>query len=84
MNLEEIIYGACGINFAELNEDQKVDCKKVKVNKAKIEEIEEKLKAANEDLTTIEVLLILLQYGPSVKEDQAEAVILEEGYIREE
>ena len=48
-------------------------------------EIEEKIIAEIReeypDLTKLEVLLFLLQYGPMTDVDQKEDVILEEGYI---
>ncbi|GAB6099275.1 hypothetical protein JCM16358_11540 [Halanaerocella petrolearia] len=84
MKVEEIIYGNCGIDFAELDEDEKIDCRKVKVNKTKIDEIRNEILDRNPELNVTEVLLLLLQYGPTVEQGQTKPVILEDGYIRKE
>jgi hypothetical protein len=77
----DIIYGNCGINFEEVPEGSQIDNNKVIVRP----EIEEKIIAEIEeeypDLTRLEILLFLLQYGPMTDKKQEENVILEEGYI---
>ncbi|SDC91754.1 MULTISPECIES: hypothetical protein [Halanaerobium] len=77
----DIIYGNCGINFEEVPEGSQIDNNKVIVRPEIEEKIIAKIREEYPDLTRLEILLFLLQYGPMTDVDQKEDVILEEGYI---
>jgi hypothetical protein len=77
----DIIYGNCGINLEEVPEGSQIDNNKVIVRQEIEEKIIAKIREEYPDLTRLEILLFLLQYGPMTDVDQKEDVILEKGYI---
>ncbi|WP_133505377.1 hypothetical protein [Halanaerobium congolense] len=77
----EIIYGNCGIDIEEIPDGSQIDNNKVIVRPEIEERIIAKIREEYPDLTRLEILLFLLQYGPMTDVDQKEDVILEEGYI---
>jgi hypothetical protein len=76
-----IIYSNCGINLEEVPEGSQIDNNKVIVRPEIEEKIIAKIREEYPDLTRLEILLFLLQYGPMTDVDQKEDVILEKGYI---
>lgn len=77
----DIIYSNCGINLEEIPEGSQIDNNKVIVRPEIEEKIIAEIREEYPDLTRLEILLFLLQYGPMTDKDQEEDVILEKGYI---
>ncbi|SFL22655.1 hypothetical protein [Halanaerobium salsuginis] len=77
----DIIYGNCGINFEEVPKGSQIDNNKVIVRPEVEEKIIVEIREEYPDLTRLEILLFLLQYGPMTEVEQKEDVVLEEGYI---
>ena len=77
----DIIYGNCGIKIEEIPDGSQIDNNKVIVRPEVEEKIIAKIRKEYPDLTKLEILLFLLQYGPMTDKNQKEDVVLEEGYI---
>ena len=77
----DIIYGNCGVNLEEIPDGSQIDNNKVIVRPEIEEKIIAEIRKEYPDLTRLEILLFLLQYGPMTDADQKEDIVLEEGYI---
>jgi hypothetical protein len=77
----DIVYGNCGLNLEEIPEGSQIDNNKVIVRPEIEEKIIVEIREEYPDLTKLEILLFLLQYGPMTDINQKEDVVLEEGYI---
>lgn len=77
----DIIYVNCGVNLEEIPDGSQIDNNKVIVRPEIEEKIIAEIRKEYPDLTKLEILLFLLQYGPMTDVDQKEDVVLEEGYI---
>jgi hypothetical protein len=77
----DIIYSKCGIKLEEVPEDSQIDNNKVIVRPEIEEKIIVEIREEYPDLTRLEILLFLLQYGPMTDVDQKEDIVLEDGYI---
>jgi hypothetical protein len=77
----DIIYGNCNIDLKKIPEGSQIDNNKVIVRPEIEEKIIAEIRVEYPDLTKLEILLFLLQYGPMTDKNQKEDVVLEKGYI---
>ena len=79
--LEEIIFSNYGIDLSKLNEDQIIDPTRIEISPNIHEKTIQDIKAEY-NVNDLEVNLILLNYGASVKEELEDEIRLLDGYIR--
>jgi hypothetical protein len=83
--MEEIIFeDYCGIDLSGLKKEEIIDPTKIKVSPKVNEEIINKLNKEYKDLNRHKIILLLLNYGPSVEVDGLSdgEVKLLDGYIK--
>mgnify|MGYP006298535675 CR=1 FL=1 len=78
------IYKMCGINYSKIPDSKQIDCNKKIINRQKEEEIIKSLEEEYLKLNELKILLVLLNYGPMVDENQTEEVVIKKDYIIEE
>ena len=78
------IYEMCGLGLEDVPEGKKINCNKVVISKQKEDEIISSLEEEYPELSSLEILLVLLNNRPMVDEDQSEEVVLKDEYIVEE
>ena len=82
MKMMEIIYGECGLDYSAIPGDKKLDCNKIKVATDVQERIIEKIQLNYPNLSEIQILLFLLNYGPMVDDNLKEgSTVIEKNYL---